>query len=136
MAALAQSQAAAGASSDSLLQDLVSLSPAALGQPSTVRQSYNAQGLQQQLHSNTLLNDRLLQSDAAGASAGNGDPLLQSLLPAIQTPAAANAQTQASAAAGTNGTNPNWAQLIAQDSSLANEFVESQAQQGVLSILG
>ena len=159
LAALAQSQSANGVSSDPLLQELVSLSPAAQGQATAaIPQTYNAQGLLQQMQNNMLLNDPLLQSDTSATNGTMNDPLLQSpmALPQLPVPAApavgagsgaalpagsapnggtatANAQTQAAAATAPGA---NWAQLLQQDPSLAATFVETQIDQGVISMLG
>lgn len=154
LAALAQSQAASGASSDPLLQELVSLSPAALGQTSTAPQTYNAQGLLQQVQSSMLQNDPLFQSDTIGTIS---DSLMQSLVSLPQIPtvatnavdapnaaaspnggnAAASTQTQVpTTAAGSTDLTANWAQLLKQDPALASVLVQSQMEQGMLSMLG
>lgn len=159
LAALAQSQSSNGVSSNPLLQELVSLSPAAQGQATAaVPQTYNAQGLLQQMQNNMLLNDPLLQSDTTATNGTMNDPLMQSLmsLPQLPVPAAnapgsgngaapptgsapnggataTNAQTRLGAATGLSA---NWAQLLQQDPSLAATFVETQIDQGVISMLG
>jgi hypothetical protein len=146
LAALAQSQATSGASSDPLLQELVSLSPSALGQTTTTPQTYNAQGLLQQVQSSTLLNDPLFQLDATDTSGTNSNSLMQALmsLPQIPTTAtnavgssnpAASSQTSATTA-GSTDLNANWAQLLKQNPALASVLVESQMDQGILSMFG
>jgi len=143
-----------------LLQELVSLSPAAQGQSTTTPQTYNAQGLLQQVQSSMLLNDPLLQQDSTDMNGTNSNSLLQSLmsLPQISSTstkaagtsnAATSSQvtangdttagnTQASATAATSSTdlNANWAQLLKQNPALASVLMESQMEQGVLSMLG
>ncbi len=157
LAALTQSQASSSSPSNSLLQDLVSLSPAALGQPSGTPQTYNAQGLLQQVESNMLLNDPMFQSDATSANNTSNDSFLQSLMtvpqlpsaitgaPGAQNPAAsansgsavATTQTQTPATtAGSTDLTANWAQLLKQDPALANVLVQSAMEQGALSMLG
>ncbi len=159
LAALTQSQASNTTSSDPLLQELVSLSPAALGQTSTTPQTYNAQGLLQQIQNSMMLNDPLLQSDTTSASDPMNSSLLQSLMPSSQSSlATANAMSTATAAlstlqsttngsgtagnaqsqvaASTTGSNTNWVQLIQQDPALASAMIQSQMDQGVLSMLG
>ena len=106
-----------------------------------------------------MLNDPLLQSDTTSASGPVNSSLLQSLMPssqssvgtanAISTATAAlstlqsttngsgtagNAQSQV--AASTTGSNTNWVQLIQQDPALASAMIQSQMDQGVLSMLG
>jgi len=146
LAALAQSQATSGASSDPLLQELVSLSPSALGQTTTTPQTYNAQGLLQQVQSSTLLNDPLFQLDATDTSGTNSNSLMQALmsLPQIPTTAtnavgssnpAASSQTSATTA-GSTDLNANWAQLLKQNPALASVLVESQMDQGILPMFG
>ena len=150
LSAVAQSHAASGTSSNSLLQDLVSLSPAAQGQTDTTPQTYNAQGLLQQMQSNMMLNDPLLQSDATNSSGTNSnDSLLQNLMSVPQMPATATdaagtttaaASTHTMAGSGTaavttptaattpgsTGLNANWSQMLKQDPALANVLVQSQ----------
>jgi hypothetical protein len=161
LAALAQSQAASSASSNPLLQELVSLSPAAFGQTSTAPQTYNAQGLLQQIQSNMLLNDPLLQPDATDPNGTVNNSLFQSLMSSPQIPtmaanavgalnaagttqvpinagsAAVNMQSPVPATvAGATDPNVNWAQLLKQDPSFASVLVQSEMEQGVLSMLG
>lgn len=114
LAALEQSQTASSASPNSLLQDMVSLSPAALGQTTTTPLTYNAQGLLAQIQSNLQLNDPLLQSDSADTNGTNGDSLLQSLMssPQVQTAGGnslASTSVQApTTTAGSTDPNVNW----------------------------
>src|ERR1035437_449084 len=100
LAELAQSQSSsATSSSDPLLQELVSLSPAATGQTTASPQTYNAQGLLQEIQSSMMLNDPLLQTDSTGTSDTNSSSLLQSLLASSQT------STSGSKTATTSSTN-------------------------------
>ena len=144
-------------SSNSLLQELVSLSPAALGQSNTTPQTYTAQGLLQQMQSSMLLNDPLLQPDATDTANPISNSLLGSLTSFPQIPASAvgtagatqpspgatngtgkPSSTQTPSTAGANGTadpNANWAQLLKNDPALANVLVQSQLEQGVISML-
>jgi len=155
LAALAQSQSASGALTDPLLQDMVSLSPAALGQPTNAPQTYNAQGLLQQVQSNMMLNDPLLQFDSTGTGGVLNNSPLQGPMPSSQPLAigaqqaaassqastnggsvAANTPSQATAAlAGSTNLNANWAQLLQKDPALASVVANSQMQQGLISLL-
>ncbi len=141
LTALAQSQAASGISSDPLLQERVSLSPAGLGQTTAAPQTYNAQGLLQQVQSNLLLSDPLLQSTTTATAGTASDTLLQSLMslpqtPTSATPAAGAQGTAATTATGSSQSNANLAQILQQNPALAGVLVESQMDQGMLSMLG
>ena len=157
LAAVAQSEGANGTASDSSLQNLVSLSPAALGQANTALQTYNAKGLLQQIQSSMMLNDPLLQSDTSTSGNALGDSLLQSLASLEQTSAATansvapatpapqansasaadNAASQAAASApAATDPNANWAKLLKQNPALASVLAESQTNQGLISLLG
>jgi hypothetical protein len=79
----------------------------------------------QQVQSNMLLNDPLLQSDATAAS----DSLILS--------SGADTQTQAAVtAAGATDPTANWAQILKQDPSLAGVLVKSQLDEGLITMLG
>jgi hypothetical protein len=139
LAALGQSSAASGTPANALLQELVSLSPAATtGQASATPQTYNAQGLLQQVQSNMMLNDPLLQPDTTGTS--SGDSFLQSLLTLPQSTAGNSANPAAAqalgAATGTTNLNADWSQLLKQNPALASTLVQSEMAQNVISMLG
>lgn len=161
LAAVAQVQGDNSTSSNSALQDMVSLSPAAMGQTDTTPQTYNAKGLLQQVQSNLMLNDPLLQSDTTDTSNTIDNSLLQSLISSHQIPTTtkntvgtadttassqtsanasnsmANSQTQAPAgSAGSTESNANWAQLLKQNPSLASVLVQSQTDQGLIKMVG
>ena len=147
LAELTQSQSSNSNSSDPLLQELVSLSPAATGQATTTPQTYSARGLLQEIQSiqsGMMLNDPLLQTDATGTSDTNSSSLLQSLLASSQTSTSgSNTSTTSSTdalsqtLATTSTTDPaTLAALFKKDPSLVNVYVQSQMNQGVLSMLG
>lgn len=140
------SQSFTSTSSDPMLQELVSLSPAATGQTTTTPQTYNAQGLLQEIQSiqsGMMLNDPLLQTDSTGTSGTNSNSLLQSFLASAQTPTSgSNATTTSSTdalsqALATSGTTDpgTLAALFKQDPSLVNVYMQSQMEKGVLSML-
>jgi len=142
LAQLAQSQASSGAAADPLLQDLVALSPAALGQASSSPLTYNAQGLLQQIQSSMMPNDPQLQSDATDTGSATGNSLLQSLMASSQgsTTAALSSASAGGATAFGNAAsdvNATLAQLVQKDPALANAVLESQMEQdAIASMLG
>ena len=146
LSAIEQSQAGGGATSDPLLQELVTLSPAALGQKVTgAPQTYNAKGFLQQVQSNMMLNDPLLQSDATATGApllqsnfaatnnATGNSLLQNL---TSSPQVTSSPTQTTQPVASTANNLNLAQLLTKDPSLAGALVESQIDQGAIAMLG
>src|ERR1035437_5239451 len=146
LAGLSQPQSSSSSSSDPLLQELVSLSPAATGQATTTPQTYNAQGLLQEIQNiqgSMMLNDPLLQTDSTSTSDTNSNSLLQNLLASAQTSTSrSNGTTTSStdalsqALATSSTTDPaTLAALFKQDPSLVNVYVQSQMNQGVLSML-
>lgn len=151
LSALAQSQASSGTPSNSLLQEFVSLSSNASGQTDTSAQTYNAKGLMQRIQSNMMLNDPLLQSDSSASDGSGNNSLLQQVLGGKTTSASSNGNsllqaltggsaatgTQASQGTGTSALSATQlAQLIQNNPSLAGSLVQSQANQGLLSLLG
>jgi hypothetical protein len=148
LAAMAQAESANTASTDPLLQEMVSLSPAALGLTtgSDGTQTYNAQGLLQQAEASMMFTDPLLQSSSNSTPVATGDSLLQDLLSSSQQDAAAassqndsaaggSAAAASTAATGSTDPNANWAQLLMQDPSLAPVLVQSLIDQGIISNL-
>jgi hypothetical protein len=68
-------EASNGTSTDPLLQDSVTLSPAALGQASSAEpQTYDAKGLLKQIQNSMVQNDPLL-SDTSGDTSSTDNPL-------------------------------------------------------------
>jgi len=137
------SQSSTSTPSDPLLQELVSLSPAAAGQATTTPQTYTAQGLLQEIQSiqsGMMLNDPLFQTDSTGTSGTNSNSPLQSLLASSQTSTSGSATSSTDAlsqALATSGmTDPaTLAALFKKDPALVNVYVQSQMNQGVLSML-
>ena len=156
LAALEQSPTA-DSSSNSLLQELVSLSPAALGQTNTTPQNYNAQGLLQQVQSSMMLNDPLLQSDVTDPTnpfsnsllggltslpqmftspGGTSSTTLPTSVPTSGNGATSNTQALTSTGA-TAAADPSTTleQLFKKDPALANVLVQTQLEQSVISLM-
>lgn len=147
LSALAQTQAASGTASNSLLQEFVSLSSRASGQTDNSAQTYNAKGLMQRIQSNMMLNDPLLQSDSSATDGSANNSLLQQVMgsQASSSGTSGNSLLQAITGSGTQaaqGTGisslsaTQLAQLIENNPSLAGSLAQSQTNQSLLSLLG
>ena len=144
LANIAQSQGTGSTLSDPLIQELVSLGSQSSGQTATP-QTYNAQGLLQQVQSSMMLNDPLLQQLGATdtTNSTNSDSLLQSLLSMSQPPAspavvngATSSVNSGTATTAQTDVNANWSQILQQDPAMASVLVQSQMEQSMLSMLG
>jgi len=127
-----------GTSSSVVQQDKVSLSSLSSIQNNPLPQTYNAQGLLQQIQTNLLQNDQLLLSGSTSTSGGSiSDSLLQGLLSTSQSSALPSVGSQSpSNYSSTNSinTNANWLTVLKQNSSMATVLVQSQIDQSLLSI--
>lgn len=119
-------------------QDLVSLNSLSSNQNSLLPQTYNAQGLLQQIQASLLNNDQLLMSGSSGsADSSISDSLLQGLLSTPQTsslPNLSSQSTQSSSASNSVNLNANWSTVLKQNPSMAATLVQSQIDQSLLSI--
>jgi hypothetical protein len=88
-------------------------------------QTYNAQGLLQQIQSNILSNDQLLMSDTStNASSSLSDSLLQGLLSPPQTSTATNALKL----------NSTGSKELKQNPSMAPTLIQKQINQSLMSL--
>jgi hypothetical protein len=138
LAAVAQEQSTSDATSDPLLQTLVTLGSAGNGtSASSLPLTYNAQGLLDQLQSSTA-NDPLLQFGATSPEGASGidSSLIDSLLTADQSTGSASPDaTSATTSAGSTDVNANWVPALQKDPTLASALIESEMNQGLLSAL-
>lgn len=118
-------------SSEALLQDMVTLSPQAMGYGSISSLTYNAQGLLQALQSNQQASDPLLQSSTDMKSLI--DSGLLATAPATYASAMQNG-VDPSATTSTDA-NSNWAQLLKSNPSLAEPLIQHEIDQGIISML-
>ncbi len=119
-------------------QDLVSLSSLSSNQNNPLPQTYNAQGLLQQIQTSLLNNDQLLMSGSSGSAGSSiSDSLLQGLLSTSQTsslPNVSSQNSQSSNASNSVNLNANWSTVLKQNPSMAATLVQSQIDQSLLSI--
>ena len=142
LATFAQAQVTSSTSPSSLLQDLVSLSSASSSQSANMSQTYNAQGLLQQLQGNTLLNDTL--GNVSDTASPFNASLLQSLMSLSQAPATTQATATTTSATSPSGTavatnassaTASLQQLIVQDPTMAVTLLQNQMNQNIISLL-
>ena len=119
-------------------QDLVSLSSLSSNQNNLLPQTYNAQGLLQQIQTSLLNNDQLLLSGSSTNSGSSiSDSLLQGLLSSSQASSLPNVNSQnlqSNNASNSVNLNSNWSTVLKQNPTMATVLVQSQIDQSLLSI--
>ena len=131
-----QSLASIGILPTTAQQELVSLSTSTSNPNNALSQTYNAQGLLQQIQTTLLNNDQLLMSGSAGsADSSISDSLLQGLLTPAQAtslPNASSLNSQTSNATNSVNLNANWTTVLKQNPSMATTLLQSQMNQSLL----
>lgn len=119
-------------------QDLVSLTSLKAKQSSSASQTYNAQGLLQQIQANVLSNDQLLISGTSTSSSSSvSDSLLQGLLSPFQTSSttdASNANAQLNSTSNVVNSSADLATMLKKNPSMVTGLIQSQKNQSLLSI--